>query len=168
MQHLTMTTATNDPVPLFCRIADADPHLRRFLFGGQRPGRRMEATSCYWRFLLMNMTPPQPLSNSATLKNKEIEDGNAARAYDPDADLGLGQIPHLPVPVDCQASHPTCLPLAQIRTRILAKSTQRAAPTQVRGSRSGGIGIGADGTSDATETCGHVRPLKSRATFCEY
>ena len=53
MQHLT--TATNDPVPLFCRIADADPHLRRFLFGGQRPGRRMEAMSCYWRFLLMNI-----------------------------------------------------------------------------------------------------------------
>jgi hypothetical protein len=50
-----MTTATNDPVPPFCRIADADPHLRRFLFGGQRPGRRMEAMSCYWRFLLMNI-----------------------------------------------------------------------------------------------------------------
>jgi len=29
MQHLTMTTATNDPVPLFCRIADADLRLRR-------------------------------------------------------------------------------------------------------------------------------------------
>jgi hypothetical protein len=29
-----------------------------------------------------NLTPPQPLSNSATLKNKEIEDANAARAYD--------------------------------------------------------------------------------------
>ncbi len=55
MQHLTMTAATNDPVPPFCRIADADPHLRRFLFGGQRPGRRMEAMSCYWRFLLMNV-----------------------------------------------------------------------------------------------------------------
>ena len=25
MQHLTMTTATNDSLPLFCRIADADP-----------------------------------------------------------------------------------------------------------------------------------------------
>jgi hypothetical protein len=36
MQHLTMTTATNDPLPLFCRIADADPHLRRYLFGRQR------------------------------------------------------------------------------------------------------------------------------------
>ena len=53
MQHLTMTTATNDPLPLFFRIADADPHLRRYLFGRQRPGRRMEAMSWYWRFLLM-------------------------------------------------------------------------------------------------------------------
>jgi hypothetical protein len=53
MQHLTMTTATNDPLPLFCRIADADPHLRRYLFGRQRPGTRMEAMSWYWRFLLM-------------------------------------------------------------------------------------------------------------------
>jgi hypothetical protein len=51
MQHLT--TATNDPLPLFFRIADADPHLRRYLFGRQRPGTRMEAMSWYWRFLLM-------------------------------------------------------------------------------------------------------------------
>jgi hypothetical protein len=51
MQHLT--TATNDPLPLFFRIADADPHLRRYLFGRQRPGTRMEALSWYWRFLLM-------------------------------------------------------------------------------------------------------------------
>jgi hypothetical protein len=34
-------------------MADADPHLRRYLFGGQRPGMRMEALSWYWRFLLM-------------------------------------------------------------------------------------------------------------------
>jgi TniQ protein len=53
MQHLTTTTATNDPLPLFFRIADADPHLRRYLFGRQRPGTRMEAMSWYWRFLLM-------------------------------------------------------------------------------------------------------------------
>jgi hypothetical protein len=51
MQHLM--TATNHPLPLFCRIADADPHLRRYLFGRQRPGTRMEAMSWYWRFLLM-------------------------------------------------------------------------------------------------------------------
>jgi hypothetical protein len=51
MQHLT--TTTNDPLPLFLRIADADPHLRHYLFGGQRPGRRMEVMSWYWRFLLM-------------------------------------------------------------------------------------------------------------------
>ena len=53
MQHLTMMTPTNDPLPLFCRIADADPHLRRYLFGRQRPGTRMEAMSWYWPFLLM-------------------------------------------------------------------------------------------------------------------
>ena len=51
MQHLM--TATNHPLPFFCRIADADPHLRRYLFGRQRPGTRMEAMSWYWRFLLM-------------------------------------------------------------------------------------------------------------------
>jgi hypothetical protein len=51
MQHLT--TATNDPLPPFFRIADADPHLRRYLFGRQRPGTRMEAMSWYLRFLLM-------------------------------------------------------------------------------------------------------------------
>ena len=51
MQRLT--TATNDPLPLFFRIAAADPHLRRYLFGRQRPGTRMEAMSWYWRFLLM-------------------------------------------------------------------------------------------------------------------
>jgi hypothetical protein len=51
MQHLTMTTATNDPLPLFCRIADSDPHLRRYLFGRQRSGKRMED----WRFLLMTI-----------------------------------------------------------------------------------------------------------------
>jgi hypothetical protein len=55
MQHLTMTTATNDPLPLFCRIADADPHLRRYLFGRQRPGTRMKAMSWYWRFLFLLM-----------------------------------------------------------------------------------------------------------------
>jgi hypothetical protein len=48
-----LTTATNDPVPLFFRIADADPHWRRYLFGRQGPGTRMEAMSWYWRFLLM-------------------------------------------------------------------------------------------------------------------
>jgi hypothetical protein len=51
MQQLT--TAMNDPLPLFFRIADADPHLRRYLFGRQRPGTRMEVLSWYWRFLLM-------------------------------------------------------------------------------------------------------------------
>jgi hypothetical protein len=36
MQHLM--TATNHPLPLFYRIADADPHLRRYLFGGSVQG----------------------------------------------------------------------------------------------------------------------------------
>jgi hypothetical protein len=46
-------TVTNDPLPPFFRIADADPHLCRYLFGRQRPGTRMEALSWCWRFLLM-------------------------------------------------------------------------------------------------------------------
>jgi hypothetical protein len=53
MQHLTMTTGKNDQLPLFCRTADADPRLRRYLFGRQRLGTRMEAMSWYWRFLPM-------------------------------------------------------------------------------------------------------------------
>ena len=43
MQHLTMTTAMNDPLPLFCRIGDADPHLRRYLFGRAASRTRLEA-----------------------------------------------------------------------------------------------------------------------------
>ena len=51
MQRLT--TTTQDPLPLFVRIADADPRLRHYLFGRQRPGMRIERLSWYWRFLLM-------------------------------------------------------------------------------------------------------------------
>ena len=51
MQRLTATT--DDRVPLFVRIADADPRLRHYLFGRQRPGMRIERLSWYWRFLLM-------------------------------------------------------------------------------------------------------------------
>jgi hypothetical protein len=51
MQRLT--TRTDGPLPLFVRIADADPRLRRYLFGRQRPGMRIERLSWYWRFLLM-------------------------------------------------------------------------------------------------------------------
>jgi hypothetical protein len=49
-----LTIATNDPLPLFFRIADSDsdPHLG-YLFGRQRPGTRIEAMSWYWHFLLM-------------------------------------------------------------------------------------------------------------------
>jgi hypothetical protein len=48
-----LTTTTDDRVPLFVRIADADPRLRRYLFGRHRPGMRIERLSWYWRFLLM-------------------------------------------------------------------------------------------------------------------
>jgi hypothetical protein len=51
MQRLTATT--DGRVPLFVRIADADPRLRHYLFGRQRPGMQIERLSWYWRFLLM-------------------------------------------------------------------------------------------------------------------
>ena len=51
MQRLT--TTTDDLLPLFVRMADADPRLRYYLFGRQRPGMRIERLSWYWRFLLM-------------------------------------------------------------------------------------------------------------------
>ena len=51
MQRLTATA--DGRVPLFVRIADADPRLRHYLFGRQRPGMRIERLSWYWRFLLM-------------------------------------------------------------------------------------------------------------------
>jgi hypothetical protein len=51
MQRLTATT--DDRVPLFVRVADADPCLRHYLFGRQRPATRIERLSWYWRFLLM-------------------------------------------------------------------------------------------------------------------
>jgi hypothetical protein len=52
---LDATPNDNDgrPLPLFVRIADADPLLRRYLFGRQRPGMRIERLSWYSRFLLM-------------------------------------------------------------------------------------------------------------------
>ena len=48
-----LTTPTDDRVPPFLRIFDADPQWRRYLFGRQRPERQVEAMSWYWRFLLM-------------------------------------------------------------------------------------------------------------------
>jgi hypothetical protein len=51
MQRLR--TTTEDPLQLFVRIANADPRLRHYLFGRQRPGMRIERLSWYWRFLLM-------------------------------------------------------------------------------------------------------------------
>jgi hypothetical protein len=34
-------------------MADADPQLRRYLLGRQRPETQIETLSWYWRFLLM-------------------------------------------------------------------------------------------------------------------
>jgi hypothetical protein len=48
-----LTTPTDDRVPPFLRIVDADPHWRHYLFGRQRPEARVETMSWYWRFLLM-------------------------------------------------------------------------------------------------------------------
>jgi hypothetical protein len=48
-----LTTPTDDWVPPFFRIVDADPHWRHYLFGRQRPETRVETMSWYWRFLLM-------------------------------------------------------------------------------------------------------------------
>jgi hypothetical protein len=49
-----LTTPTDDRVPPFFRIVDADPHWRHYLFERQRPETRIETMSWYWRFLLMN------------------------------------------------------------------------------------------------------------------
>jgi hypothetical protein len=46
-------TPTDDRVPPFLRIFDADPQWRRYLFGRQLPETQFEAMSWYWRFLLM-------------------------------------------------------------------------------------------------------------------
>jgi hypothetical protein len=51
MQHLT--TATNDPLPLFCRIADVDPHLRRYFSDGSGRGRERKRCPGTGAFLLM-------------------------------------------------------------------------------------------------------------------
>jgi hypothetical protein len=51
MQRLT--TRTDGPLPLFFRMADADPHLRYYIVGRLRSGMRIERLSWYWRFLLM-------------------------------------------------------------------------------------------------------------------
>ncbi len=48
-----LTTPTDDRVPPFFRIVDADPNWRHYLFGRQRPETRVETMSWYWRFLLM-------------------------------------------------------------------------------------------------------------------
>ena len=48
-----LTTPTDDRVPPFFRIIDADPHRRHYLFGSQRPETRVETMSWYCRFLLL-------------------------------------------------------------------------------------------------------------------
>jgi hypothetical protein len=48
-----LATPTDDRVPPFLRIVDADLHWRHYLFWRQRPEVRVETMSWYWRFLLM-------------------------------------------------------------------------------------------------------------------
>jgi hypothetical protein len=64
MQRLT--TPIDDPLPLFFRMADADPHLRYYLVGRLRPQTGIETLSWYWRFLLMIILVRQ-------LRSKEAE-----------------------------------------------------------------------------------------------
>jgi hypothetical protein len=46
-----LITETDDPLPLFLRIIDADPHWRHHLAGRQRPETRIETLSWQWRFM---------------------------------------------------------------------------------------------------------------------
>jgi hypothetical protein len=62
---------TDDRVPPFLRIFDADPQRRRYLFGRQRPDTRVEAISWYWRFLLM-MTLVRKLSWTCKFKKSGL------------------------------------------------------------------------------------------------
>ena len=55
-----LTTPTDDRVPPFLRIVDADPQWRRYLFERQRPDTRVEEMSWYWRFLPMLTLLCQP------------------------------------------------------------------------------------------------------------
>jgi hypothetical protein len=66
-----LTTPTDDRVPPFLRIFDADPQWRRYLFGRQRPEPQIEAMSWYWRFLLM-MTLVRKLSWTCKFKESGL------------------------------------------------------------------------------------------------
>jgi len=66
-----LTTPTDDRVPPFLRIFDADPQWRRYLFGRQRPETQVEAMSWYWRFLLM-MTLVRKLSWTCKFKESGL------------------------------------------------------------------------------------------------
>lgn len=48
-----LTTPTDDPLPPFVRIIDADPRWSHYLVRRQRPEPRVETFSWHWRFLLM-------------------------------------------------------------------------------------------------------------------
>jgi hypothetical protein len=69
IQYLTMLT--DDRVPPFFRIVDADPHWRHYLFGRQRPETRVETMSWYWRFLLM-MTLVRQLNLTCKFKESGL------------------------------------------------------------------------------------------------
>jgi hypothetical protein len=66
-----LTTPTDDRVPPFLRIFDADPNWRRYLFGRQRPETQVKAMSWYWRFLLM-MTLVRKLSWTCRFKESGL------------------------------------------------------------------------------------------------
>ena len=66
-----LTTPTDDRVPPFLRIFDADPQWRRYLFGRQRPETHVEAMSWYRRFLLM-MTLVRKLSWTCKFKESGL------------------------------------------------------------------------------------------------
>jgi hypothetical protein len=60
-------------------------HLRRFLFERQRPSGRMEAMSCYWLFLLMNI----PCAPFKFQRIRAIYDLSTVRHTDPFEPFGL-------------------------------------------------------------------------------
>jgi hypothetical protein len=41
---------TDDPLPLFLGVIDADPHWRHYLAGRQQPETRIETFSWQWQF----------------------------------------------------------------------------------------------------------------------
>jgi len=71
---------TDEPLPLFLRIIDADPHCR--LAGRQRLETRIETFSWQWRFLLMIAIARKLTSKKSGLSvvcSKFVHQGNRGR-----------------------------------------------------------------------------------------